>query len=166
MGVADSYFAAADQSGVYDSLITNCGEKEPYMYERMLDKQNEPTIAEMTAYCGESGDLFTLLNEWLSQTYGTVQKSVFPYGNHYGWGIAHRKKQKLMCNIFAEKNAFMVMLRLSDKQFQSIYEQVQTYTKEYIDNQYTCGDGGWIHYRVTCRAHFEDIQKLLAVKCS
>ena len=24
------------------------------MYERMLDKQNEPTIAEMTAYCGET----------------------------------------------------------------------------------------------------------------
>ena len=58
------------------------------MYERMLDKQNEPTIAEMTAYCGENGELFALLNEWLAQTYGTVQKPTFPYGNHYGWGIA------------------------------------------------------------------------------
>lgn len=136
------------------------------MYERMLDKQNEPTIAEMTAYCGESGDLFTLLNEWLSQTYGTAQNVTFPYGNHYGWGIAHRKKQKLVCNIFAENNAFSVMIRLSDKQFQSVYEEVQAYTKAYIDNQYACGDGGWIHYRVTSREHFEDIQKLLAVKCS
>lgn len=136
------------------------------MYERMLDKRNEPTIAEMTAYCGENGELFALLNEWLAQIYGTVQKPTFPYGNHYGWGIAHRKKQKLMCNIFAEKNAFTVMMRLSDKQFQSVYEQVQAYTREYIDNQYACGDGGWIHYRVTCREHFDDIQKLLAVKCS
>ncbi|SCJ56543.1 Protein of uncharacterised function (DUF3788) [uncultured Eubacterium sp.] len=62
------------------------------MYERMLDKQNEPTIAEMTTYCGENGELFTLLNEWLSQTYGTAQNVTFPYGNHYGWGITHRKK--------------------------------------------------------------------------
>ena len=32
------------------------------MYERMLNKKEEPTIAEMTAYCGENGGFFTLLN--------------------------------------------------------------------------------------------------------
>ena len=136
------------------------------MYERMLNKQAVPTIEEMTSYCGVNAELFTMLNQWLSNQYCTLQETVFPYGNHYGWGIAHRKKQKLMCNIFAEKNAFTVMMRLSEKQFQSVYEQVQAYTREYIDNQYACGDGGWIHYRITCREHFDDIQKLLAVKCS
>lgn len=136
------------------------------MYERMLDKQKEPSVAEMTAYCGQKGGLFVSLNQWLSETYATVQKVTFPYGNHYGWGITHRKKQKLICNVFAEEDAFTVMMRLSEKQFQSVYAQVQAYTKEYIDNQYSCGDGGWIQYRVTCSAHFEDIQKLLAVKCS
>ena len=40
-----------------------------------------------------------------------------------------------------------------------------TNTQEYIDNKYPCGDGGWIHYRVLCREHFDDIQKLLDVKC-
>lgn len=62
------------------------------MYERMLDKQNKPTIEEMTSYCGENA--------------------------------------------------------------------------EFIDNRYPCGDGGWIHYRITCKKNFEDIQMLLAVKCS
>jgi len=28
-----------------------------------------------------------------------------------------------------------------------------------------CSDGGWIHYRVTCKEHMEDIQKLLLIKC-
>ena len=135
------------------------------MYERMLDKEKEPTVEEMTAYCAENGELFTLLNEWLSRAFDTVQKITFPYGNHYGWGVAHRRKQKLICNVFAEKNAFTVMMRLSEKQFQSIYEEVQPYTRGYIDNQYSCGDGGWIQYRVTCREHFEDIRKLLTVKC-
>lgn len=27
------------------------------MYERMLDKQNKPTIEEMTSYCGENAEL-------------------------------------------------------------------------------------------------------------
>lgn len=136
------------------------------MYERMLDKQNKPTIEEMTSYCGESAELFTLLNKWLLNTYDTAAKAVFPYGNNYGWGIAHKKKQKLLCNIFPEENAFTVMMRLSDEQFNSVYDQVQNYTQEYIDNRYPCGDGGWIHYRITCKKNFEDIQMLLAVKCS
>ena len=48
------------------------------MYERMLNKKEVPTIAVMTAYCGENGGLFTSLNEWLSRTFGTEQKIVFP----------------------------------------------------------------------------------------
>lgn len=136
------------------------------MYERMLNKQEVPTTEEMTAYCGENAELFTRVNEWMTENYGTVQEITFPYGNSYGWGIAHRKRKKLLCNIFAEDNAFTVMIRLSDKQFGSVYEQVLEYTKEYIDNRYPCGDGGWIQYRVTCKEHFEDIKKLLAVKCS
>lgn len=136
------------------------------MYERMLDKQVVPTIPEMTAYCGENSELFTLLNNWLSETYGTVQEIVFPYGNHYGWGISHKIKRKFICNIFAENNSFTVMMRLSNKQYDIIYDNVEKYTQEYIDNKYPCGDGGWIHYRIINKDHFNDIQKLLNVKCS
>ena len=135
------------------------------MYERMLNKQEEPTIAQMTAYCGACANLFTQLNEWLSGTFGTGQAITFPDGNQYGWGIAHRKNKKLICHVFAEENAFTVMMRLSNKQFESIYSQVQTGTREQIDHKYPCGDGGWIHYRVTCRERFDDIKTLLSVKC-
>lgn len=37
---------------------------------------------------------------------------------------------------------------------------------EGIDHKYPCGEGGWIHYRVTSREHFDDIRKLLTVKIS
>lgn len=136
------------------------------MYERMLNKRQEPTIAQMSDYCGACANLFTKLNEWLSKNYKTVQKVTFPYGNHYGWGIAHKKSQKLICNIFAENNAFTVMIRLSSKQFESVYNQLHQYTKDYIDNKYPCGNGGWIQYRITCKEHLDDIQQLLSVKCS
>ena len=94
------------------------------------------------------------------------QKIAFPYGNKYGWGIAHKKKNKLICNIFAEDNAFTVMMRLSDQQYNTVYGELQKYAQEHIDNKYPCGDGGWIHYRVTCGEHFDDIKTLLSVKCS
>ncbi len=136
------------------------------MYERMLNKKETPSPAEMTAYCGETAGLFSSLNEWLTATYATAQQITFPYGNQYGWGIAHRLKKKLICNVFAENNSFTVMVRLSGNQYQSLYAQLQKYTQEYIDNQYPCGDGGWIQYRVTCREHFDDIQKILSAKCS
>lgn len=58
------------------------------------------------------------------------------------------------------------MMRLTNKQFEMVYECLKKYTQEYIDNKYPCNDGGWIHYRITCKEHFEDIQKLLDVKCS
>ncbi len=136
------------------------------MYERMLDKQVTPTVEEMQTYCGENAALFSELNDWLTKTFGTEQKVVFPYGNNYGWGIAHKKKNKLVCNVFAEKNAFTVMMRTTNKAYEKIYGQVGEYTKDIIDNKYPCGEGGWIHYRVLCKEHFEDIKKLLSNKCS
>lgn len=100
------------------------------MYERMLNKQIRPTIEEMTKYCKERSELFTVLNDWMATAFETEQTVVFPYGNNYGWGIAHRKKGKLICNVFAEDNAFTVMVRLSEKQCKKVYEQLQNYAKK------------------------------------
>ena len=136
------------------------------MYERMLNKQIRPTIEEMTKYCKERSELFTLLNDWMATTFETEQTVVFPYGNSYGWGIAHRKKGKLICNVFAEDNAFTVMVRLSEKQCEKVYAQLQNHAKELIDNKYPCNDGGWIHYRIRCQEDLQDIQKILSVRCS
>lgn len=135
------------------------------MYERMLNKSDVPTVDTMTAYCGGTATLFTELNEWLSTEYGTAQTIVFPYGNSYGWGISHKRKGKLVCNVFPESGAFAVMLRMSDSQFASVYDQLGDYAKNYIDNKYPCNDGGWIHYRVTDKEQLADAQTMLAVKC-
>ncbi len=134
------------------------------MYERMLNKSKAPTIAAMTTYCGETAALFTELNEWLSTEYGTAQTIVFPYGNSYGWGISHKRKGKLVCNVFPENGAFVIMLKMSDLQFASVYDKLGNYTKDYIDNKYPCNNGGWIHDRVTDRAQLADAKTMLAVK--
>lgn len=134
------------------------------MYERMLDKSVMPDVAAMTAYCGGNAELFAQLNEWLASSFALEQKIVFPYGSKYGWEISHRKKAKLICNVFPEHGAFTVMTHLSAHQFQSVYAQLSAYARQHVDNQYPCGDGGWIHFRVTCPAHVADIQMLLTAK--
>lgn len=136
------------------------------MFERMLNKQIKPTMKEMADYCGEESECFLKINSWLSKAFSTEQKIVFPYGNKYGWGVGHYKNHKLICNIFAEAGAYTVMLRLSNKQFSFIYDKLNNYSQEVIDNKYPCGDGGWIHYRVVTQEQFEDIQKLLEIKCA
>lgn len=135
------------------------------MYERMLNKRENPTVENMTAYCGETARMFSELNEWISCEYGTMQTIVFPYGNSYGWGISHKRKGKLVCNVFPENGAFTVMLRMSDPQFASVYDRLGDYARNYIDNKYPCNDGGWIHYRITAREQLADIQTMLTAKC-
>lgn len=134
------------------------------MYERMLNKDVKPTVAEMTEYCAENAERFCAINDWLGANFCTEKKVVFPYGNKYGWGIAHYKNRKLICNIFPENGAFTVMMRLTNRQYESIYDCVKKYTQEYIDKKYSCSDGGWIHYRVVCKEHYEDVLKLLKLK--
>ena len=133
------------------------------MYDRMLDKSTEPTVSEMTAYCGKTAGWFSDLNAWLSEACGTEQKIVFPYGNQYGWGISHRVRQRLVCNVFPEDQSFTVMMRLSNAQFASVYPRVCAYTKNCIDHKYHCGSGGWIHYRISEAQHCEDIRTLLSI---
>lgn len=134
------------------------------MYERMLDKQEEPTLENMYAYCGACAPLFMEINAFAAETLGTEQSIRFPYGNKYGWCVAHRVKSKLICNIFAERDAFTVMLRLSDKQFHAVYEKVGSDMQRKIDERYPCGDGGWLHVRVTNQAALQDVKELLRQK--
>lgn len=134
------------------------------MYERMLDKQEVPSYENMCSICGRTSKLFQALNSFLLDNYNTTQEIRFPYGKEYGWGVSHRKGKKLICDVFAEADAFTVMMRLSNEQYDKVYEDVQEDTKKLIDNKYPCGGGGWIHFRVLSDKHLQDVKLLLSVK--
>ena len=136
------------------------------MYERMLDKQHCPSPEEMRAFCGENARRFDEINALLQNEFQTETTPAFPYGNHYGWCVAHRRKGRLCCNVFPEDGAFTVMLRLSDAQCRAAYVGAGPFGRALIDGKYPCGDGGWIHYRVTGHGQLCEVQTMLAVKCS
>ena len=123
------------------------------MYEKMLNKQEVPSMEDLIAYCDANGTLFQELNSYLTEEWNTQTLIRFPYGNSYGWGVKHSIKSKHICDIFAEDQAFELMLRMDNRQYEAVYDDLLPYTKEVIDGKYPCGDGGWIHYRILCREH-------------
>lgn len=134
------------------------------MYERMLDKSIRPDISQLVEWCGTSSILFSDLVRFMAMEICAQSEIRFPYGNNYGWCITFRRKKRLICDVFAECGALNVMLRLSDDSFQKAYPFLLEYTQEQIDARYPCGDGGWIHYRVTSKEHLNDIKKLFTLK--
>lgn len=54
------------------------------MYERMLDKNFQPTFDEMLEYCGESESFWGEIDDFLRDHYDLERDIRFPYGNDYG----------------------------------------------------------------------------------
>ena len=48
------------------------------MYERMLNKQEQPQYNEMCMHCKECGELFAGLNTWLMETLQRIRTLPFP----------------------------------------------------------------------------------------
>ncbi len=134
------------------------------MYERMLNKTTQPTHAEMEAFCGECGKAFLCFNRYLDEELGCMSEIRFPYGNSYGWSVTHRRGKKLVCDVFAEAGAFSVMIRLTNKALDDIYPSLSEYAQKCVDVKYPCGEGGWLHYRVSEPEQLEDIKRLAALK--
>lgn len=66
--------------------------------------------------------------------------------------------------MFAEDNAFSVMMRLTEKECSAVYEQLSPYGRDLIDHKFPCSDGGWVHYRVLSEEQLGEVKKILYTK--
>ncbi len=134
------------------------------MYERMLDKKTVPSYDEIISYCGEAGGLLIELDRYLVEKLSLQSCIRFPYGNKYGWSMKYSNKSKHICDIFAERNAFMVLIRISEAQMNPIVNELSDYARAVWDNKYPCGSGGWLNYRVTNKEQLKDLEQLIGLK--
>ncbi len=134
------------------------------MYETMLDKSHKPTFEEMLNYCGESGAFWIELDEFLQKNYDLNKEIRFPYGKDYGWGMNYKHKNKHICDIHAEADAFTVFFQIRAESVDIIKNELSDYALQVWENRYPCGSGGWIRYRVTKRTQLDDVKKLLSAK--
>lgn len=136
------------------------------MYERMLNKQEVPLFHEMISYCGDVGELWIEVDEYLKDNLEIKGCIRFPYGNKYGWSMKYSYKNKLICDIFAEKGAFMVLIRMPKDAIHPIYKDLSDYSKSVWENKYPCGEGGWLNYRITNKEQLQDLMKIIDIKVS
>lgn len=142
--------------------LNNLGSDQ--MFERMLDKKNQPSFEEMVAYTLKLSSSFKEINNYIKSKYETTTLIKFPYGNNYGWGVKHEVKTKHFCYVFPEVNSFTVMIRLLNKNINQIKDNLDDYSKLQIENMYPCGQGGWLHYRVISDENMNDLKKIINVK--
>ena len=139
------------------------------MYERLLDKNNEPTLEQVREYLGEESIKRLLaLEDYLQTHYHLSKEMRFPFGNNYGWGYKYSHKSSHLCYIFFEKDAFTVTIQIGDKQVhlvENYLSELSSKAQELWENRYPCGDnGGWVHYRILSDNELNDIYKFISAK--
>ena len=139
------------------------------MYERLLNKSVMPDEAAIEELLGrQSHERLAAFEACLKDNYELIREMKFPFGNSYGWGFKYSHKSSHLCYAFFEKDAFTVMLQISDKQVPLLESQLPSMlqkTQNLWENRYPCGGrGGWVHYRILDDDELRDVVKLLAVR--
>lgn len=139
------------------------------MYERLLDKNNPPSINFIEEFMGKKNyNILLQLEAFLNNNYHLGKEMKFPFGNNYGWGYKYNHKSSHLCYVFFESGAFTVTLQIGDNCVPKL-EQILPYlshkAEELWQNRYPCGvQGGWIHYRVIDEKELKDIFEFIKVK--
>ncbi len=139
------------------------------MYERLLDKNHEPSIVEIEEYLGrESSKRLISFEKHLQTQYHLTKELRFPFGNNYGWGYKYAHKASHLCYVFFEKGAITVTIQIGDKQvaaLESILSELSKKAQELWTTRYPCGDsGGWIHYRILRDDELPDVYGFINAK--
>jgi len=135
------------------------------MYERMLDKENRPTEAQVAEHMGaEAVERLQQFESYLRSDYNLAREMRFPYGNSYGWGYKYSHKSAHLCDVFFEDGAFTVMLQVGKaKAVEEIMDELSPKAQELWAERHPCGTGGggWIHYQVFDDAEVSDVCKFV-----
>ena len=139
------------------------------MYERLLDKNNEPTLEHVKEYLGEDSIKRLLsLESYLQTHYHLLKEIRFPFGNSYGWGYKYSHNYSHLCYAFFEKGAFTVTIQIGDKRVHLVengLSDLSPKARELWKNRYPCGNnGGWVHYRILNDGELNDIYKFMSAK--
>ena len=135
------------------------------MYERLSDKNTIPTIEEFISYIGVCKESFENIREFLTTELNAEIKLGFSCDSSLcAWGANFKRKSKYFCTIIAEKDAFLVVLRLTDDQIKKAYEEVSLYTQQCFNNYHKTSNGSWVQCRVLNAEQLDDVKKILRIR--
>ena len=136
------------------------------MYERMLNKQEQPTFGQMIAFCGEAGSLLLELDAHLVSELALDKLIRYPYGKEYGWGVKYSRKSKHICDVFAENGAVTALFQVSEKAIDTVFSDLGECAKQVWENKNPCKGGGWIEFRVINQEQLQDLEIIIHAKAT
>lgn len=134
------------------------------MYERLINKNEMPTIEEFLVYIGKGKELFDSIDAFLINEINSVKLIKFDAHSRC-WKMSYHIKRKYICDIITEKDAFTIVTRLAEESIRNVYDGLLPYAKECIDNS-PYRHRGWIEYRVLSDLHLEDIKTMLQIRAN
>lgn len=134
------------------------------MYERLLNKNEMPTMEEFIAYIGRGKELFESIDAFLINEINS-EKAIKFDAHSRCWKMSYHIKRKYICDIITEKGAFTIVTRLTEESIRNVYDGLLPYAKECIENSPYCHIG-WIEYRVLSPQHLEDIKTMLQIRAN
>lgn len=133
-------------------------------YERMLDKEHQPTDKEILKTIGNTAP-WVELRQYLESAYDFTPELV-DYGK-YGWTIRYRKSGKTLCSLYPEKGAFTAMVVLGKKEAEkalSIMNQFNANVRKVFADTDQLHDGRWLWIRARKQSDIDSIKELLKLK--
>jgi hypothetical protein len=133
-------------------------------YERMLNKDHQPTDREILKTIGDTVPWLEL-KQYLESSYDFVRELV-DYGKH-GWTIRYRKSGKTLCSLFPEKGAFTALVVLGKKVAEkalSMMDQFNASVRKLLDDAEQLHDGRWLWIRARKQSDINSIKELLKLK--
>lgn len=135
-------------------------------YQRLLNKEQKPSQAEIVKTIGERSSLWLKIHEFIAANYDFSPELVF-WGKKYGWAIRYRKKSKTLGYFFPEAGAFSVLLVLGGKEAEkvaSVAGQLSASVKSVFENTEQLHDGRWLWIRVLTEPDVASVKLLLQAK--
>ena len=136
-------------------------------FERMLDKERQPTGKDIIDYLGKDaaqawGDIVSFIED----NYNFTPETVFG-GQKYGWAVRYRRSGRSLCTLHPEKGAFTVLIVLGGRETEQTLADLANFSPavvELISRAKQYHDGRWLWLRVLNRNDTADIKRLLQIK--
>jgi hypothetical protein len=135
-------------------------------YERMLDKDSEPTQRDISKWMGKGASLWSDLRAYLLSHYDHVPQVDFG-GKKYGWSIRYRKGGKTLVTLFPERGAFTALVVLGGKETaraQATTDELSPRVRRLFQETEQLRDGRWLWIRPSSKADVESIKALVSTK--
>ena len=130
----------------------------------MTEVKGTPSLNDLIKHCGDNGTLLQDLDEYMKSSCKVLKEIRLPSGKKQGWAVKYSTKGKLLCQAFAENNAFTAHCPVPEKVMDIVHDELSEYTK-YVWTETTLRCGvGHMSIRVLNDEHLQDLKKILRAK--